>query len=90
MIVPIISAIDTCYYESNEKIYTRNGFCFKISNIVSDFNAEEFAKWMKDGYDHSPYKNYRDLAKAACATWMEQFSPSPLAGEGGSREAAEG
>jgi glycyl-tRNA synthetase alpha chain len=27
----------------------------------------------------------RDLAKGACAAWMEAKSPSPLAGEGGAR-----
>ena len=33
----------------------------------------------------------RDLAKAACAAWMEKNSPSPLAGEGAERsEAGEG
>jgi glycyl-tRNA synthetase alpha chain len=31
----------------------------------------------------------RDLAKAACGAWLEK-NPSPLAGEGGSRGAAEG
>ena len=32
----------------------------------------------------------RDLAKGACEGWMAQKYPSPLAGEGGSREAVEG
>jgi len=27
----------------------------------------------------------RDMAKGACAAWMDEISPSPLAGAGGAR-----
>lgn len=53
------------YYISNEKIYPKNTFCYKISNTVALFNADGFAQWMKKHWDDSKYKNYKDLANEA-------------------------
>jgi transcriptional regulator with XRE-family HTH domain len=45
-----------------------------------DFDANGFAKWLKDGYERSPFKSLSDLAKAANtnkATISRLMSGSP-------------
>lgn len=57
------SNIKVDYYTSNEKIYSSNNFCYKISN-VKNFDAEKFSKWMKDSFESSNFKSLTALADA--------------------------
>ena len=57
------SNINIDYYNSNKKIYSKNNFCCKLSN-VEKFDADRFAEWMQDHFEKSSYKTITALAVA--------------------------
>lgn len=61
----LISGINTDYYNSKKKIYTRNVFSYKISNKVEKFDKEKFAAWMREGFANSKFKTQKELVDAA-------------------------
>lgn len=64
MVETSLTGISKGYYTSNDKIYSKNNKCCRVSNVL-DFDAKKFSEWLKKEFDGSRYKTITELAEAA-------------------------